>query len=54
MYKVFGIMPSGIDDVNSSQDNGGKTYIFDVSGRRVSHPNQNGVYIINNIKVIVK
>ncbi|MBO5965381.1 MAG: hypothetical protein J6P96_05735, partial [Bacteroidaceae bacterium] len=54
MYKVFGIVPSGINDVNSSLDNGGKTYIFDVSGRRVSHPNQNGVYIINNKKVIVK
>ena len=54
MYKVFGIVPSGINDVNSSLGNGGKTYIFDVSGRRVSHPNQNGVYIINNKKVIVK
>jgi hypothetical protein len=54
MYKVFGIVPSGIDDVDASPDNGTNAFIYDVSGRRVLRPTQNGVYIINNKKVIVK
>ena len=54
MYKVFGIIPSGITDVNTDLSNSANSHIYDVSGRRVLQPNQSGVYIINNKKVIVR
>ena len=54
MYKVFGIIPSGITDVNTDLNNSANSHIYDVSGRRVLQPNQSGVYIINNKKVIVR
>ena len=52
MYKVFGIIPSGIYDIsgaNKTTDN----VIYDLSGRRVATPVK-GVYIVDGKKQIFK
>ena len=52
MYKVFGIIPSGIDNVsgaNKTTDN----IIYDLSGRRVATPVK-GVYIVDGKKQVFK
>lgn len=51
MYKVFGIIPSGIDDV---KDNNGKNIWHDLSGRRIAKPTKAGIYIMNGKKMLVK
>ena len=55
MYKVFGIVPSGIDETieNGSNTSNSNSY-YDLSGRKVSNPKQSGIYILNNKKILVK
>jgi hypothetical protein len=55
MYKVFGIVPSGIDETieNGSNTSNSNSY-YDLSGRKVSNPKQSGIYIVNNKKILVK
>lgn len=53
MYKVFGIVPSEITDVIGG-NNIEASPMYDLSGRHISTPKQNGVYIQNGKKMIVK
>jgi hypothetical protein len=54
MYKVFGIIPSGIEDINGNTNNYQPNTYYDLSGRKVGSPSQSGIYIINNKKVVIK
>ena len=54
MYKVFGIIPSGIEDINGNTNNSLPNTYYDLSGRKVTTPSQSGIYIINNKKVLIK
>ena len=51
MYKVFGVVADGIDEVKG--ENGKrKTETYDLSGRRVENMSQKGVYIVDGKKIV--
>ena len=58
MYKVFGVITDGIDEVkgeNGSEEteNGKrKTENYDLTGRRVEKMSQKGVYIVDGKKIV--
>ncbi len=52
MYKVFGIITDGIEQVQSA-DGKVKTEIYDLSGRRITSPTKGGVYIVNGKKMVL-
>lgn len=51
MYKVFGVVPSGISGVYGD-DNGNGIY-YDLSGRRAVKPMQGKIYIVDGKKVMM-
>ena len=51
MYKVFGVITDGIEDVKTENGNG-KTEIYDLSGRRVQNTSHKGVYIVDGKKIV--
>lgn len=51
MYKVFGIIPSGINEtLGTSNEKSGN--IYDLSGRKVQSSAQKGVYIVRGKKIV--
>lgn len=52
MYKVFGIIPSGIYDVPETSQGTGNV-IYDLSGRRINSSPREGMYIINGKKMVL-
>ena len=51
MYKVFGIIPSGINEtLGTSNEKSGN--IYDLSGRKVQSSAQKGVYIVGGKKIV--
>lgn len=52
MYKVFGVIADGIEQVQSA-DGKVKTEIYDLSGRRITSPTKGGVYIVNGKKAVL-
>ena len=52
MYKVFGVIPSGIEDTIGQESNNSKKVLYNLKGQRVKHPEHNGIYIMNGKKII--
>jgi hypothetical protein len=51
MYKVFGIIPSGINEtLGTSNEKSGN--IYDLSGRKIQSSAQKGVYIVGGKKIV--
>lgn len=51
MYKVFGVIADGIDEVKT--ENGKReTEIYDLSGRRVDKVSHKGIYVVNGKKIV--
>ena len=52
MYKVFGVIPSDIEDTIGQESNNSKKVLYNLKGQRVKHPKHNGIYIMNGKKII--
>lgn len=51
MYKVFGVIADGIDEVKT--ENGKReTEIYDLSGRRVNKVSHKGIYVVDGKKIV--
>lgn len=51
MYKVFGVIADGIENVSGMSSDNSKS-IYDLSGRRLRSTSQKGVYIVGGKKIV--
>ena len=51
--KIFESVTTGIDFLQNEESQAAKGEWFDLSGRRISHPAQKGIFIINHKKWIL-